>query len=307
MRGMANLNGLRALEAVVRHRSYIHAADELHVTPAAVGQQIRALEAWLGMALFERNRGSGARLAPLPHTEAAMADLTAGFALLDRGLRRIQRAGSGNVVRISTSPAFGTRWLVARLGQFQQAHPEIDVRLEVTEKVVDLAAGEADCTIRYGIGPWSGLSARRLCGETLFPAASPALAARLPAAPRPEDLRALPLIEDCSGQYMPDFPDWRRWFARYAGNGGDPRPAIQVNLTSAALQAAMDGAGAVLARSFAARDEIDAGRLVRLLPDLPGLVSPASYWLLVAAGRSQSQPIRELTDWIVEQLPEETG
>ncbi len=297
-RGLSNLNGLRALEAVMRHRSYIHAAEELHVTPAAVGQQIRALEAWLGLALFERNRGSGARLVPLPHAAAAMADLSAGFAQLERGLALLQRAGDARVVRVSTSPAFGGRWLMGRIGAFQRLHPEIDLRLDISERVVDLAADEADCAIRYGIGPWHGLAAQRLMAEELFPAAAPGFIARQGPVAHPRDLIEWPLIADGSGSYMPDFPNWQRWFAQAAGLDLPVRPTIQVNLAAAALDAAIDGAGVALVRSVAAQEDLRAGRLVRLLPETPGLASPAGYWLLTAQGRQPGEGLHTFMAWV---------
>lgn len=297
-RGLANLNGLRALEAVMRHRSYIHAAEELHVTPAAIGQQIRALEAWLGLALFERNRGSGARLVPFAHTEAAMADLSAGFALLQRGLTRIQSGNPDGSVRVTTSPAFGARWLVGRLGRLKARHPDINVEVDVSERVANLQAGDADCAIRYGIGPWPGLEAQLLLREELFPAAAPSLLKRHDAVVRPQELLDWPLIEDNSGTYMADFPNWQRWFAQRAQSDHPVRPTIQVNLAAAAIEAAIEGAGVGLVRSVAAYEDIRSGRLVRLFPELPGLPSPASYWLLTPTNKRPSSDLLTFIDWI---------
>lgn len=297
-RGLANLNGLRALEAVMRHRSYIHASEELHVTPAAIGQQIRALEAWLGLTLFERNRSSGARLVPYPHTEAAMADLSAGFALLQRALTRIQSENRGGSLRVTTSPAFGARWLVGRLGRLKAHHPDLKVEVDVSERVANLEAGEADCAIRYGIGHWPGLEAHRLLREELFPAAAPAFLERHGPALAPRDILDWPLIEDNSGTYMAGFPNWQRWLALYAQSHRPVTPTIQVNLAAAAIEAAIDGVGVGLVRSVAAHDDIASGRLVRLFPDLPGLPSPASYWLLTPAHRSPSPDLLTFTTWV---------
>jgi len=301
-RGLAYLNGLRALEAVIRNRSLIGAAEELHVTPAAVGQQIRQLESWLGIRLFERSRGRGTHLIPLPHAEAALADLSAGFSLVDRGLKKLQQFGGEQMLTVTTSPAFGARWLVSRLGSFLSANTDLEVRVDVSEKVADLRRGEADCAIRYGIGPWPGLNSQKLLSEELFPVAAPRLIATMPIGIAPKDLLEWPLIEDTSGRYMPDFPTWSRWFARYADVSQPTRPTMEFNLAATAIQAATDGAGIALVRSIAVDDDLRSGKLVRLFEHLPGLLSPASYWLLTPDTEPVKASIVKFMKWINEEV-----
>lgn len=140
------LNSLRAFAAVAETRSYTLAAGRLNVTQAAVSQQVRALEKRLGVALVSRlGRGieltdAGARLA---------RDLATGFDTMCAGVERLAEAAAHRPVQITTSPAFAVDWLLPRLSEFQEAHPEITLMINPTSEVMELRPGGIDVAIRY--------------------------------------------------------------------------------------------------------------------------------------------------------------
>jgi LysR family transcriptional regulator, glycine cleavage system transcriptional activator len=204
MRKLAMLRALQAFEAAARHENYVDAAAELSVTAAAVGQQVRALEAWLGQALFDRRTHGAKRLRPTEAALTALPEFKLGFDQLDAGLRRL-RQGQRSLVTVSASQAFVARWLLPRLAGFANEQPGIDVRLDVSDRLVDLSHGEADIGIRCGAGHWPGLQARRLMDEVVLPVCSPSLL-RSGAPANAHELAALPLIEDMTREGLGVFP-----------------------------------------------------------------------------------------------------
>ncbi len=191
MYGLAHLNALRAFEAAARNGSYIAAARELNVTPSAVGQQVRALEAWLGVRLFERSKAGTARLTPTTEAVAVLPDLKSGLERMSSVLQRLREGGGRDVLTVTATDAFMTKWLMPRIELFQAEHPGIDLRLDVSDRLADFSAGGPDVGIRYGEGPWSGLASTRLLDEEVFPVCSPALLSGAAAPRGPEDLRAM--------------------------------------------------------------------------------------------------------------------
>src|SRR6476659_5023303 len=169
-RRLPSLNALKAFEASARHESFTKSADELCVTQGAVSHQVKALEAELGLRLFQRERQR------LVITEAGRSYLVVVRDAFDRiaaGTEELLQRQSGGVLTVSTSPDFAAKWLVYRLGRFAEAHPEIDLRVSATLHHVDFAREDVDLAVRHGDGNWPGLNITRLCAEELFPVCSP--------------------------------------------------------------------------------------------------------------------------------------
>lgn len=162
MRKIAMLRALQAFEATARYGNYVDAASELSVTPAAVGQQVRALEAWLGTPLFKRVSSGQNRLTLTEAASAALPEFAEGFDRLNAGLRRIRIHAARKMITVSVSQAFVARWLLPRLDDFTRRNPDIDVRLDVTDRLTDIEHGEADIGIRCGSGTWTGLQSIKL-------------------------------------------------------------------------------------------------------------------------------------------------
>lgn len=169
-RRLPSLNALKAFEAAARLESFTEAAGELFVTHAAISRHIRDLEEWLGTQLFlrtgrgveltEAGRRFGSRLTPLFD---AFADAT----------REAAAQGDVRILNVSVEPAIASRWLVPRLGRFQELHPDIELNIDPTSRLVDYRAGEADVGIRYGLGRWSDVETIKLVDNIeIFPSAA---------------------------------------------------------------------------------------------------------------------------------------
>ena len=213
MRSIAHLNALRAFEASARHQSFSLAAQELNVTPAAVGQLVRTLEDWLGSPLFVRSTSGRARLVTTEVAEQALPDIRAGLERLAVGLERLRSGSAGGVLTVTVSPAFAAKWLLPRIERFQAAWPETDLRLDTSLKPVDFV-----------------------------------------------------------GQ--------------------------RINNSAAVLQAAVDGQGVALARSVMAHDDLAAGRLVRLFPQVR-LESAIAYYMVYRPECIAQPKVAAFRDWLL--------
>ncbi|MFI4980483.1 MAG: LysR family transcriptional regulator, partial [Nevskiales bacterium] len=169
------LTALRTFEAVASHMSFAAAAAALYVSPAAISQQIRALESSLGYPLFERLGASirltaeGARLLPR---------VKRGFDELRRAMEEALQAQDTRQINVSLLASFLQRWLLPRLPEFQAAHADIDLRLSASTQVVDLGDSDFHAAIRFGAGRWPGVQSRRLLDDWLVPVCNPELLRR---------------------------------------------------------------------------------------------------------------------------------
>jgi LysR family glycine cleavage system transcriptional activator len=173
MRAPNNLNALRAFEATARHLSYVAAADELNVTPAAVGQLVRGLEDYLGVPLLHRTLSGTARMTLTEEARAVLPDLQSGFDLLTLAVSRLKASGQRASVTVTVPPAFADKWLLSRVERFQRLCPQFDLILDTNGRVVDFNTERVDVGIRYGSGRWPGLNATRLFSDAFFPVCSP--------------------------------------------------------------------------------------------------------------------------------------
>ncbi len=290
MRSIAHLNALRAFEASARHQSFSLAAQELNVTPAAVGQLVRTLEDWLGSPLFVRSTSGRARLVTTEVAEQALPDIRAG-------LERLRSGSAGGVLTVTVSPAFAAKWLPPRIERFQAAWPETDLRLDTSLKPVDFVAQRIDVGVRYGRGQWPGLAAEKLMDEEVYPVCAPALLATA-TLQAPGDLRGQVLIHDQSVDTSTGFASWQAWL-RHAGVQGVPTDrGLRINNSAAVLQAAIDGQGVALARSVMAHDDLAAGRLVRLFPQVR-LESALAYYVVYRPECIAQPKVAAFRDWLL--------
>ena len=283
MKAPVHLNALRAFEASARHQSFSAAAEELHVTPAAVGQLVRSLEDWLGTPLFARAGSGRTRLAPTAAAERALVDIRAGFERLALGMERLREGSANGVLTVTVSPAFASKWLLPRIERFQAAWPDTDVRLDTTNRPVDFAARQVDIGVRYGAGHWPGLEAEKLMNEEIFPVCSPAFLQAHPALHEPAALAGQTLIHDVSMDGHAGFPTWQTWLARAGVADAGVHRGLRINSAAAVLQAAIEGQGVALARSVMAHDDVASGRLLRLFPDV-ACASPLAYYIVFRPG-----------------------
>ncbi|WP_257455671.1 transcriptional regulator GcvA [Archangium lipolyticum] len=292
------LNALRAFEAAARHESFSAAAAELHVTPAAVGQLVRSLEDVLGTPLFHRGTSGRKRLVLTEAAQRALPDIRAGFERLSAGVARLKEGSSTGVLTVTVSPAFAAKWLLPRLERFQAAWPELDVRLDASTELLDFAARGVDIGVRYGAGVWPGLTAEKLLDEEVYPVCSPALLRQSRRLRRPSDLVGLRLIHDRSVDARSGFATWDAWLEKAGARDVGTKRGLRINNSAAVLQAAIDGQGVALARSIMAHDDLAAGRLVRLFPEVE-FSSVLSYYVVYRPDCATLPKLVAFRDWLV--------
>jgi LysR family transcriptional regulator of beta-lactamase len=280
------LNALRAFEASARHLSFTRAALELHVSQAAVSQQVKNLEARIGAPLFRRlPRG----LALTDEGQALLPEVGEAFERIGRVLQRFDASGAAQPVELLSVGAVGSfavRWLLPRLPAFRQQHPWVDLRLFGNNNRVDLAGEGLDCAIRFGDGAWHGVDALPLLATPLAPLCTPALAAPL----RGDPLRLVqaPLLRS----YRAD--EWPRWFAL----AGLAPPLLRGPVLDSSLalgEAALQGAGVALLPLALFEAELQAGRLVR---PFHGELHTGRYWLTRLKTRRESAALQAFAGWL---------
>ena len=295
---LPSLSTLRAFEAAARHLSFQAAARELTISPSAVSHQIRGLEADLGVPLFVR------RTRAIALTEAGRVlapGLEEGFGAIARAVARTREWNARPVIVLSTGPAIAAKWIVPRLYTFEESHPDIEVRITTSLRLVDLAHDGVDAAIRFGRGPYPNLDARRLFGDALAPLCSPAIARSIET---PRDILAHRLIIDDSTADREAMPGWPEWFAAAGVPERDwSEPLSRARTITQAhhtLQAAMDGAGIALGRIAVGAADLEAGRLVRPFP--LALSTPHSFWFVTAKGRMEEPAITAFLEWLSQEI-----
>jgi LysR family glycine cleavage system transcriptional activator len=254
------LNALRAFECAARHLSFKKAADELHVTPPAIGHQIRNLEDFLGVPLFHRlNRA----VLLTDAAQVCLPDLREGFQRLAAGVDRIKGHGGRGVLVVNVAPTFAIKWLVPRLTRFQARHPQITVRVETTTTIVELMRGGIDLAIRFCGDINAGLAAETLFQEEVAPVCAPRLMEGPHPLRRPEDLRRHTLIHLEGESADPSQPDWPAWLKAAGVTGVDLGSGLYFTQTVTAAQAAIDSQGVALLGQTCLLDDLAAGRLIR--------------------------------------------
>ncbi|WP_242163563.1 transcriptional regulator GcvA [Lysobacter sp. M15] len=280
------LPAIRAFEAAARLGSFTRAADELHMTQAAVSYQIKQLERRLGLGLFHRQprqvvlTPAGHRLAPA--VLDAFKQLRTAFA---QAIERVETE-----LAITALPTIASAWLVPRLGAFQLTHPRLAVRLDTTVELVDLNRGEFDVGIRIGAGEWPGLDADFLLPSLFTPLCSPALRERLRT---PADMLALPRF----GRER----WWRAWFAAAGLADAEltTKPGVELDVEQHAVTAAIAGHGVALSSPLFFEQDIAAGRLLQ--PFELVVRDQRDYWLTYPTTLRTSEKIRAFRAWLLAQ------
>jgi LysR family glycine cleavage system transcriptional activator len=291
------LSSLRSFEAVARQLSFSKAAEELHVTPGAVSQQIRALEELLGTRLFHRTKrwvsltDVGIRMLP---------DIQAGLDFLSRAVSTKTTPIGERTLTISVAPSFASKWLLPRLPSFYDQHADIDLRISATVGLADFKRDKVDLAIRLGHGNYPGLRSEPLFAEALTPLCSPELLKRIGPLNKPDDLRKHRLIHDTSIPGGGEHSAWERWLALAGAKQVCANRGVKFSLAELAMQAAIDGGGVVLGRVVLAEGDLAAGRLVR--PFKTVLPLDVSYFLVMSSATAPRDEILCFRNWLFRSL-----
>jgi DNA-binding transcriptional LysR family regulator len=285
------LNALRAFEAAARHLSFTRAAAELNVTQAAISHQIKGLEDRLGLPLFRR---MPRRLVLTDEGQALLPDLRDAFARLAAAVDRVAARGAGGTLTVSSMTTIVLGWLLPLLPRFQAAHPEIDVRLMTSQRLVDFAREDIDIAIRFGTGKWPGLKCERMFGEVLTPLHGKAFLGRIKT---PADLTRLPLLRSTEEE------EWPTWFAAAGITDYDVVRGPVFDSTKIAAEAAIEGIGIVMAPTTLFREDLAEGRLYQ--PFELAVDTGKSYWLVTPEAWAERPRIKLFRDWIFSELARE--
>ncbi len=287
-RKLPPLNALRAFEAAARHQSFTRAAEELSVTQAAVSHQVKALEDRLQLRLFERH-GRGLWLTD--EGELYLPFLRQAFDLIADGTDLVQNHEAHGPLSVTMLPTFAVRWFIPRLGSFQKAHPDIEVRIATTERSVDFAREDVDLGIRYGKGQWSDLECDKLFEDRYVAVCSPSMMRGETPLERPEDLRNFSLLHDG------DDEDWRFWLTALHVKGVDSKKGLFFDTHDQALEAAAAGLGVALGSRVIVQDDLDDGRLVMPFGDLTD--ENLSHYLVYPKGALRKPKVAAFRSWLM--------
>lgn len=291
------LNSLRSFEAAARHLSFSRAAQELSVTPAAVSQQIRALEAHYGLSLFRRTTRT---LVLTEEGQAALIPVQDGFDRLMEADRRLRAQAERGILTVSVYPSFAEKWLLPRLERFRARHPGYDLRIHASDDFADFQRDAVDIAIRYGNGRYQGVAVLPLLEETVFPVCAPGLLAGAHPLREPADLAHHTLLHAEWRMQRVSGANWRIWLKAAHLPEIDPERGLRFNLDAMTVQAAIDGLGVALAPSTLVEEDLKTGRLV--MPFADGVRVAADFRHFLVYPDPPSPKAVAFRDWALEEV-----
>lgn len=305
MHGQLPLNALRAFEVAARHMSFTKAAEELNVTPAAISQQVKSLESYLGTPLFRRlSRG----LALTKSAQDALPALHQGFTGVAEGMQRLRSHSSLNRLDVWMAPSFASKWLMPRLNRFTNTHPDVDLRVTASGDLIDTDGNGAldqarhfheqgiDVAVRFGDGNYPGCRVDKLMPATVVPLCSPQLLQ--------DEKKPLRAVKDLLGHTLlhddtsyEGRPSWKQWLNRAGVNYTDGTRGLHFNHVSLALEAACDSQGVVLSIEQLASADIQEGRLV--VPFDLRIELSCAYYIISLAETADEQSLSDFRAWLL--------
>lgn len=282
-----NLNSLRMFDAAARHLNFRLAAEEMHVTQGAVAQQVRRLEADLGLRLFDR-KARGLALTDVGRNY--FIPVNRALATIDEATRKLRPQGAR--IRLSVTPSFASKWLVPRLGAFESDHPDIELQVLASEGLADFRSDGIDLAVRQGQPPFGdGIESQLLTNLELIAVCSPSYAGNVDPICTVDDFISHRLIRDGHGH-------WDRLLGE-AGSSKAHR-TLQFNQAALAIDAAANGQGIALVPHLLARAEIEHGTLVALWRDTQAVQH--GYYIVRPTDRKPKAVIQRVTDWLLNEI-----
>jgi LysR family transcriptional regulator, glycine cleavage system transcriptional activator len=299
MRQLPPLDLVRGFDAAARHLSFTKAAAELFLTQSAISRQIKALEDQLGVALFQRRHRALVLTEAGRHFHQAATD---ALRLIRDAAVRV-RGGGGRRLTLSTTIGFASLWLIPRLNDFRTHHPDVDIRIDANNRLIDLAREEVDIAIRYCTPELAPAGARRLFGEQVIAVCNPRLASS-PGLVAPADLVRHVLLHYDRPDGVAPWLSWEVWLEVQGVASLKPASSMTFSAFDHLVQAALDGQGVALAPTPLVRRLIAEGKLVAPLKAATG--STRAYYLLVEPRAAARPCVRQFSDWMLKQALEET-
>lgn len=293
-RRLPPLNALKAFEAAARHMSFTRAAEELFVTQAAVSHQIKALEDFLGLKLFRRRNRS---LLLTEQGQGYFQDIKEVFIQMAEATDRVLASTAKGALTISLQPTFAIQWLVPRLNEFSQQHPDIDVRIQAIDRDEGHLTDDVDIAVYFGKGNWSGVVADKLHQEQLMVVCSPQLKDGQIPLETPEDLNKHILLHDINRRH------WKAWLKMMELDPAKANQGPIFSHTALVIQAAVHSQGLGLVNSVLAQPELLSGRLMCPFPEL--YTSADAHYLVCDESQAELGKIKAFRDWMLARVKKE--
>jgi DNA-binding transcriptional LysR family regulator len=287
------LDLIEGFEAAARNLSFTKAGAELHLTQSAVSRQIKALEDWLGVPLFERRTRS---LALTGQGEALYKAVPGVLRAIEDVTREIRFRQLARTLTVTTTPTFASLWLIPRLAGYTREHPQVDVRISTSTMLVDLERNGVELAIRYtGVAPSE--NATKLFHEEVFPVCAPEL---LEDSDRPlsspSDLQHHVLLHYDNPQNRLAWLDWPTWLEAVGLVDFKAAGAVRFNEYDQVVLAAASGQGVALGRSPLLKKMLRDGKLVA--PFSSKSVAPRAYYLITSKTSARNPDVADFTDWL---------
>jgi len=286
------LVAVRAFEAVARHLSVTRAAEELHVTPAAVSHQIRVLEQFLGADLFVRSH----RQLSFTLRGKRYFDLVSGiFNVLRLATDAVRQPAGKTAVKVRAKTSFSLRWLIPRFSKFYASHRDIDIELSISNAPVNFDVDDLDFAIRLGNGEWAGCVAERLVPNVISPVCSPALLKGKSTPISVAELADYPLLKSVQPERRDDWVDWLKI---HDGHQPDHNSYLAYEGSAVTYQAAIEGQGIAMAQLALVQQDLIEGRLIR---PLSGTLDRGNFtfYLIYPASRMMRVEMQRFRDWLI--------
>lgn len=279
------LNALRVFEAVATRLSFAEAAEALHVTPAAVSQQIKSLEDYLRTPLFRR---TGRTVQLTPEGAQLLPGVRRGLDELQEALQRLRREREAGAINVSTLASFLQKWLMPRLSDLHARHPELELRIHTSPEMVDFARSDFHAAIRLGTGRYPGLHVEKILDEWLVAIASPRLIRKHGPLNDGVNLAAFPLLHGTD-------LSWDDWTTGGPRSRRPPRGTFFDDSVSL-LSAVVEDLGYAILRWSLVADELQTGRVAlaseRVVP------FPFAYFFVCPEAYARLPKVATFRDWL---------
>ena len=288
-RYLPTFTALQCFEASARHLNFTHAAKELNLTQSAVSHQVRNLEKFLGVDMFQR---VGKKLVLTPDGERYAKDVAQSMDVLEAcTLSVMTQSKPGNVLNLGTFPTFGSLWLIPKLADFAKKHPQIQLNLETRTDTFDIHDGHLDMAILFGNGTWPHAVAEKIAEESVIAVCTPHLIDGKTDL-TPADVQNYPLLRLKSRASA-----WLEWMAaqKITSKNFVSGPCFeQFNML---IRAAHAGLGVALLPTIFVKEELNSGELIA--PFGEAIKSEDAYYLVSPQRKSGDANIQKFTDWIL--------
>lgn len=291
-RNLPPFAALKAFELAALHNSFRAAAIEACQTPSAISHQIRTLELFLNVKLFNRERGKS-KLTQAGEEYLATVDRL--FSELEEAGLRLNRYNDPGTLRVGISHSLASCWLLPLLPSYQKAYPDMDIKLVNSDPLSKCNDINLDLEIRYGKGQWGGMKAEFLMHEELFIVCHPKMLAQLPSADKLDQLAdKYPLIH-----YSDNTDEWHNWLKDAGVSQPNIKHRIELDSRQLVMQAVASGLGLGVGRASYASDLVNKGLLALAYPQRKA--SDNGYYLVTESDRPKSQKVENFSNWLLNQ------